>query len=370
MPETVSLRVIAEHIGLSKPTVQRVLGGEAHLFREETVQRVLAAARELGYRKPGAAQRSPCLDEAVAVVCVPALAGDIRRRVLGSPHFITYGALHALQEAGLNGLMVRPDGLADELPDHVVQMRPKGVVLPCFAGFGGVSPTRRIERIKDAGIPLVVFGDYPEFSDFDRVTPDHEGGSYELMRWVIAQGRRRIAHFWPAPASQYWFAARRRGYERALREAGLEPLPDILYETADVGPSDQREGFVRQARLLGGYLLEHLRGPQPVDALLVAHDGDAPKLAHALRLAGLTPNVDVMVLGYDYAITGTAEPQFEPTLPAATVDKGNWEMGVEMVRLLLERIEGTLAPEPQVRVVRSKLVLGPEIELALRAGHA
>jgi hypothetical protein len=37
---------------------------------------------------------------------------------------------------------------------------------------------------------------------------------------------------------------------------------------------------------------------------------------------------------------------------------------------LRERIEGALPPGPQIRFVRSKLVLGPEIELALRAGHA
>ena len=46
------------------------------------------------------------------------------------------------------------------------------------------------------------------------------------------------------------------------------------------------------------------------------------------------------------------------TVPvAATVDKQNFEPGMEMVRLMRERIEGKLPPEPQTRVMPPQLVI-------------
>ena len=43
--------------------------------------------------------------------------------------------------------------------------------------------------------------------------------------------------------------------------------------------------------------------------------------------------------------------------PVATVDKRNHECGRQMIRLLLERIEGRLPPEPQCRVVEPELIV-------------
>lgn len=52
----VTLRDIAEHTGLSKPTVTRILGKDGHLFSEKTRQRVAEAAHKLGYLPNAAAK--------------------------------------------------------------------------------------------------------------------------------------------------------------------------------------------------------------------------------------------------------------------------------------------------------------------------
>ncbi len=46
----VTIKQIAERAGLSVPTVSRILNNDAELFRVETREKVLSAARELGYR--------------------------------------------------------------------------------------------------------------------------------------------------------------------------------------------------------------------------------------------------------------------------------------------------------------------------------
>ena len=41
----VTLKVVAQYVGMSKPTVSDVLGKRGHLYSEETRQRVLKAVR-------------------------------------------------------------------------------------------------------------------------------------------------------------------------------------------------------------------------------------------------------------------------------------------------------------------------------------
>lgn len=53
---SVTIKDIAKETSLSWPTVSRILNGKGHLFKEETCQRVVNKARELGY-VPNAAAR-------------------------------------------------------------------------------------------------------------------------------------------------------------------------------------------------------------------------------------------------------------------------------------------------------------------------
>jgi LacI family transcriptional regulator len=50
MRKRVTLSEVARHAGCSVTTSSNILQGRYHLYRPETIERVLAAARELGYR--------------------------------------------------------------------------------------------------------------------------------------------------------------------------------------------------------------------------------------------------------------------------------------------------------------------------------
>ncbi len=52
-----------------------------------------------------------------------------------------------------------------------------------------------------------------------------------------------------------------------------------------------------------------------------------------------------------------ASNKFDSTPPIATVDKRNLEIGYELVRLLQERIQGSLPPQGQHRVVKPDLII-------------
>src|SRR5271163_4227872 len=93
----VTLKRIAEHCGLSLPTVGAILGGRAHLFRPATCERVQRAAAKLGYRPNSAAKamRSGRFGCAALV-----LSDDPWRSVLFRPQI--NGMDQALTAAGMH----------------------------------------------------------------------------------------------------------------------------------------------------------------------------------------------------------------------------------------------------------------------------
>jgi DNA-binding LacI/PurR family transcriptional regulator len=81
----------------------------------------------------------------------------------------------------------------------------------------------------------------------------------------------------------------------------------------------------------------------------------------ALRLLGLVPGVDVCVTGYDAYWWQAPMREHCPDPPWATIDKGNQQLGVACVDLLLARIAGTLPATAQRRVIAPRGILSGAI---------
>jgi DNA-binding LacI/PurR family transcriptional regulator len=79
--------------------------------------------------------------------------------------------------------------------------------------------------------------------EWDCVRPDDEQGGYDATQHLLALGHRRIAYVGPPRrerhTNHYSQQHRKEGYERALREAGLEP--QVLLHDGDVGRREQLE---------------------------------------------------------------------------------------------------------------------------------
>jgi DNA-binding LacI/PurR family transcriptional regulator len=79
--------------------------------------------------------------------------------------------------------------------------------------------------------------------------------------------------------------------------------------------------------------------------------------ASAIRNFGKEPNRDVWLGGYDNYWSDCWEHEYDPTAPAATVDRQNPALGQELVTLLLDRLQGRTPLGPQRRAVKPKLVV-------------
>jgi DNA-binding LacI/PurR family transcriptional regulator/DNA-binding transcriptional regulator YhcF (GntR family) len=358
-----SLAEMRTRYGVTRPTVEKA---HSILEREGLIERVQgrgtfvrgvtkgAASGTGGARGSGSAAAS-VLSSMVAVLTIQGRTSHSQQA--GWAEFIGLGASRALRDEGLHTLSLSPEGLGGGGLQRLLEGRPRGVVITDL--LANNNPSAFARPLIQSEVPVVVYGADPALEGFDRVTSDHEDGSYHLARWLLSQGRRRIALLWPTVRAGYWFAQREAGLRRALAEAGVEEAPPVAVPTPDrdsEGYEDAAE-FESHTRQIVGYLAERLTGPNALDALMVHTDNDCFAVAAACRMCGREPGRDVAIVGYDNYWAEAPNRRWENTAPLATVDKRNLDMGAEMVRLLLERTTGQLPDEPQCRAVKPRLVV-------------
>ncbi len=243
---------------------------------------------------------------------------------------------------------------ADDL-SRLVDHHPLGVVTMHRVGESPEG-TRALHALADMGCRVVAMGDAPALQRFDRVLSDHEAGGYEVAQHMLSQGRTRVLRLTDAdPQAYYWAAARRKGYERAMSEAGLEPLPDILIDERMPATLDSAAAFEKYARRIAGCLVPHLHDPHRAQAFVLDTDLQAFYVAAALRMFKLEPGRDVLLGGYDNYWTTCPLRQWEPVGPDVTVDKRENQMGQAMVQVLLDRLEG-MGNGPRKTLVRPELI--------------
>lgn len=147
---------------------------------------------------------------------------------------------------------------------------------------------------------------------------DDVGGAFQLTRHLQSLGHRRIGFagniHWP------WYARRRRGYERAMREAGMEPLS---------GDLNSREGEEM------GYLAAKMMfaGTAAPSAIFAGDDSAARGVYLAARDSGLVIPEDLAVAGFNDSLEATS---LHPALTTVRVFMD--EVGKQMAEMLLRRI--------------------------------
>ncbi len=175
---------------------------------------------------------------------------------------------------------------------------------------------------------------------------DEETGAYEMVRYLVSLGHRRIMHL-SGPRGLVGPERRIKGYQRALGTGALQRSSGPIIETgfnAERGLSVMSDWLKRSS----GQLM-----PQ---AIFCANDGIAIGCLEALAAAGFKVPGDVSVAGFDDTLAARS------TVPQlTTVRQPLRAMGRKAVELLLERIQaqrtGEDARAPQTVVFPTELVL-------------
>ena len=274
-----------------------------------------------------------------------------------SDEFLAFDVVRRLSLMGCPVSFFNTKSLPRRGLDALFEAQPGGMVATSSVNGDPVA-LEALRRCREAGIPAVAYGNAPELRGFDRAYSDHRGGSRDLTRWLLARGRRRIVPFFPLKPSSFWETERISGYEEAMREAGLEPLPCAVFGSPGVEAMESSVERFRVRTALAFSALAALRrdGPGP-DALLCPNDDRARSAVAAIRELGLVPNRDILVAGYDNSIRPTAEDPTASLRPAVTVDKHNERSAQDIAELLLARMEGRLPAQPQARIHEHELVV-------------
>ncbi|PYC85351.1 LacI family transcriptional regulator [Streptomyces tateyamensis] len=302
-------RDVAQLAGVSQATVSLVFsGGEAgHRVSAATRERVLEAARGLGYRPQAAGRQLRLGRSGMAMLAVPNLQGPFFGRVLAGVH----------EEAARHGLdvVVSSGWSAATLAEAATSTRFDGLLVcsPDDSQLGALPP----------GTPVVFLDADPAAAGgAPTIELDLAGGMAAAVAHLTALGHRRLGRL-RSTHSAYTFRVRQAAFERAT--AGLEVL--------EHGVSLNRgESAARQAALA------LLSRPDRPHAVVCDDDVVASGLYQAAADLGLSIPGDVSVVGIDnISVAAMLTP------PLTTVDLPGERLGSAGIAALAAVLNGTPA---------------------------
>ena len=140
---------------------------------------------------------------------------------------------------GVTIRQVREGELDDETRHMIANMRPQ-VALVVEGSFN--APL--VDELRKNG--CIIWGMNEPLDDGHCVYVDQERAGYLATKYLLDKGRRNIALL-NGPVDAYWgFAARLRGYQKALKERGLESDPRLCREGGHVIDSEAGRTMLRE----------------------------------------------------------------------------------------------------------------------------
>lgn len=328
MAARISMRELSKQLGYSPSTISNALNHKGGVG-QQTAERIIRAARELGYERPSrlttacfviARKSGRMLDE-----------GSFRLAVIN-------GIEHEASERGLKTAYATVElSHADECRRRIAELmadRSQGVVL-----LGTEMDENDYALFADYRDRIVVVDGKSDRLFFESVVFSNEGSAYNAVRHLIARGHRRIGYI-AGKLRIRNFPLRERGFRAAMAEAGLE-VRDAWRPV--LGTQRLEDAYLDMRSWLEGHL----------DDLPTAFFADDDALAvgamRALGEAGVSVPQDVSMVGFDdvdYA--AVAHP------PLTTVHVPRFDIGRLAVRKLVSLVE---EPSPYTSVTHLSTAL-------------
>ena len=309
---TATIGDVARRAGVSTATVSRVLAGLGGA-RAETRERVLDAARDLGYRPSGVARSL----KRRTTQTLGLIITDIE-----NPFFpqLVRAVEDVAREHGFALLLCNatddPDREASYL-DLLVDRRVDGVVI-AVSGLGA----RHGEWLAEPPLPVVLVNTMAPGLPHPSIASDSVDGGRQAAAHLLDLGHRRLGVI-TAGARNADAPARLAGVRKALGAYGLDAgaVPVV------VGDPDVGGGEAALYRLLE--LAPDTTG------VIAYNDLVAIGAMRGIRASGRTVPADISVIGFDdVSIAAYTDP------PLTTIAQAIGELGRWAVERLVERLAG------------------------------
>lgn len=329
----ITIQSIARELGLSRNTVSMALKGN-ELVTPRTRERILRYAEEIGYISSPAQNSRPVEEDVPPYQVV----------ILRTPDMAVYWdkVINGISEEACRN-HCRPRVAVVTQEDEKAKRLPPGLDEGVQAVFCVKMMERDyIHRIKQMGIQVILFDDYVNAEEGklgDVVKPESFQPTVQLTRHLINQGMKRIGFLNQGSHTYETTYDRFQGYLFAMRQAGIEPDPDLVKPDMD-GEFYVAENF---ERIIDSY-------KALPEAVVCGNDETAKFLTQALRRKGIRVPEDVAVTGFDNDEEGMLDPFF------STVNVDVKWLGKRMVQCFLWRMEHPDAPYEKI-VVSGKVII-------------
>jgi DNA-binding LacI/PurR family transcriptional regulator len=339
--QRVTLQTIADRLGVSRTTVSNAFSRPDQLS-DELRDRVLGAARDLGYAGPDPAARTLRAGTAGAIGL---LLPEALPYAFADPYAMAFlrGVAHATEPHGLSLLLIpMPPG---QLQEHAVRR----AVVDAFCVFTMPRGHPVLDIALRRGVP-VACADSPELPDHPFVGVDEYAAGRTLAGHILATGRRRLGVVTfrvrddpvdgDVDDTRIATAAHRSSHDR-LRGI-LDAAADAGLARSDVRIREAALNVPDHGRSAAAELLDSSHRP---DAIMALSDELAAGVITELRARGLAVAGDVAVSGWDD--TATARD-----LDLTTIHQPGEEKGRIAGQWLLDGVRG-----PQRRWLATELVV-------------
>ena len=312
-----TLRDIAEAAGVSVAAASKVLNNRGGVS-EESRQRVLAVAEQLGYQGRNARAMSRA-GVGSAVLIVPA-------DYYSDSQFYHDIISTALTECAANSLAVEVRLIAPSDQGGLVEVNETlGATTHGAVIALGLNDADMIDRIAESGLPSVLINGMDRAMRIDSALPDNWSTGWLATRHLLAAGHTGIMHV--TLPHRLTMQRRLEGFRVAMEEAGIgfDPARNLL----DLGA----EGFAEtqaRAAIVAAFEAGRLEG---VTAFFCSTDMVAFGVMQGLQSLGFAVPDDFSVIGLDdVAVAANSRP------PLTTMRIDRPELGRAGVSLLLQRI--------------------------------
>ena len=326
----VTIKVIAQQLGLDPSTVSRALAGKPDVARA-TRQRVIEMAQQLNYTPNLWAQNLV----GTASNWIGCLVLD-----LSNPFYVPL--VRAMEDiAEQNGYIIflgesrRQLHTEKNLIDRFRRVKAAGVILsPVLADLS------HLQVLQEEKIPMVIVG--RTVAGFDSVNVDNFRSGYLVGQYLLGWGHRQIGFIYSGDPFNTLEGERLRGLKAALSEAQVSLDWEII-----VGNNE----------ITGGELgaQKWLDNPNRPSAVFCSNDMLAMGFITQITRWGMSIPEDISVVGHDNVpFAGIFKT------PLTTVKFSTDQMGQKAMEILLERMRAkncqnspqTILLEPEI-VVRS-----------------
>jgi DNA-binding LacI/PurR family transcriptional regulator len=322
--EPVSLKRLAEYLGLNPATVSVVLNNvPGRSIPQPTRERIKAAAEKLGYQ-PNLLARSLRNRKTHTIgILVPELAEDYHTQIMS-------GIGDSLMSHGYFYFTVHHRHRKDLVEEY-------SHMLLSRAAEGLIAIDTVLEH--PFPVPVVAVAGHHRIEGVSNLILDHDRAAELALTYLYSLGHRQIAFMRGHPFSSDT-ADRWRGTVKMARKLGLTIKTDLVIQLdRDSITPDLVYPIVRQ-------MLTHKK---PFTALVCFNDNAAIGAIRALQDVGLRVPSDVSVIGFDDI---RAAALISPSL--TTVRQPLREMGWTASEYLLGRLQGT-------EEFREQIVISPEL---------